>query len=133
MYKIEKNLSGYLLTFSGLMNEAEMQRWVEESTSILSRETSKSFGVIIDMKNLHPLDTKTSTVMKNGQKLYKEKGMQRSAVILNSAEVCGQFKAIASMSGIFTTERYIDASKVSNPIDAATNWIKGISDPDKRN
>ena len=133
MYKIEKNLSGYLLTFSGLINEAEMQRWVEESTSILSKESSKSFGVIIDMKNLHPLDTKTSAIMKNGQKIYKSKGMHRSAVILNSKDICGQFKAIASMSGIYETERYIDASSVTNPIDVATKWIKGLADPDKRN
>ncbi len=124
MYRIEKKTSGYLLTFSGKINANEMKQWYDESRLKLESETSHSFGVIIDMKNLLPIDAETSAIMKSGQKLYKEKGMLRSAVILNSPELCGQFKAIASMSGILATERYIDASSEANPIDKAIKWVK---------
>lgn len=124
MYRIEKKSSGYILTFSGMIKANEMQQWFDESRLKLSNETSNSFGVIIDMKNLQPLDAETSNIMKSGQKLYREKGMLRSAVILNSPQVCGQFKAIASMSGILSTERYIDASNEANPIDKAVKWVK---------
>lgn len=130
MFKIEKRLSGYILTFSGEITQDEMQRWVNDSKKTLSIETSNSFGVIIDMKDLMPLSLESSNIMKQGQKLYKEKGMKRSAVILNSPKICEQFKNIAIQSGIYTSERYIDASTVSNPTKIAIEWVKDGIDPD---
>jgi hypothetical protein len=131
MYKIERRPSGYILTFTGQIDAVEMQRWVDESERILNLETSNSFGVIINMKDLQPLKPDAGAVMKNGQKLYKEKGMKRSAVILNSAEICTQFKNIAIQTGIYAAERYIDASVISNPVDIAVAWVKDGIDPDK--
>lgn len=131
MYKIEKRPSGYILTFSGVIDEKEMQRWVNESETVLQGETSPTFSVIIDMKDLQPLSLECSEIMKQGQKLYKDKGMRRSAVILNSQKVCDQFKNIAVQTGIYVTERYIDASSVSNPQQVAVAWVKDGIDPDK--
>ena len=131
MYKIERRPAGYILTFSGLIDQDEMQRWHDDSARNLSDETSLSFGVIIDMKDLQPLSAESRTIMVAGQKLYKEKGMKRSAVILNSPEITAQFKNLALQSGIYATERYIDASKVSNAVDIAINWVKDAIDPDK--
>jgi hypothetical protein len=130
MYKIEKRPSGYVLTFSGVINPDEMLRWMNDSKNALSTETSESFGVIINMKDLMPLSIESSEIMKKGQKLYKDKGMKRSAVILNSTRVCDQFKNIAIQSGIYSTERYIDASSVSNPSQIAVAWVKDAIDPD---
>jgi hypothetical protein len=131
MYKIEKRPSGYILTFSGTINADEMQRWYNESKTTLIAEISTSFGVIINMKDLLPLEADARSIMINGQKLYKEKGMKRSAVILNSQEICQQFKNLAIQSGIYATERYIDASSISNPVDRAIYWVKDGIDPDK--
>ena len=131
MYKIERRPSGYILTFSGLISPEEMQRWHDDSQRNLSTETSSSFGVIIDMKDLQPLSSETKGIMVAGQKLYKEKGMERSAVILNSPEITSQFKNLALQSGIYSTERYIDASNISNAVDIGINWVKDAIDPDK--
>jgi hypothetical protein len=131
MNRIEKKSSGYILTFSGQIDANEMQRWFDDSKRKLDLETSTSFGVIINMKDLQPLKPDASAIMKQGQKLYKDKGMKRSAVILNSAEICLQFKNIAVQTGIYTTERYIDASVISNPVDVAIAWVKDAIDPDK--
>jgi len=131
MYKIEKRPSGYILTFSGQIDAIEMQRWFDDSKRNLALETSSSFGVIINMKDLQPLKPDAVAIMKNGQKLYKDKGMKRSAVILNSAEICNQFKNIAIQTGIFTMEKYIDASTIPNPVDFAIAWVKDGIDPDK--
>lgn len=130
MYKIERRPAGYILTFSGLIDQDEMQRWHDDSAKNLLTETSSSFGVIIDMKNLQPLSAEARAVMVEGQKLYKEKGMQKSAVILNSPEVTAQLKNLAIQSGIYSTERYIDASKVNNAVDVAIDWVKDNIDPD---
>lgn len=131
MYKIERRSSGYILTFSGEINAEEMQRWYNDSKTELMHETSETFGVIINMKDLQPLLADARIIMVNGQKLYKEKGMKRSAVILNSEEICQQFKNLAIQSDIYATERYIDASSVPNAVDKAVNWVKDAIDPDK--
>lgn len=130
MYKIERRSSGYLLTFAGVINAEEMQRWYNESKTTLLHETSNTFGVIINMKDLQPLLAEARTIMINGQKLYKDKGMKRSAVILNSQDICLQFKNLAIQSGIYSTERYLDASKDTDAIDKAIGWVKDAIDPD---
>lgn len=132
MYKIERRPSGYLLSFSGAIDSQEMNKWYTESKVLLDQETSKSFGVIIDMRNLKPLSFDAGKIMNSGQKLYKEKGMNRSAVILNNQDICTQFKNIAIQSGIYAFERYIDASTNHNPADTAIKWVKDGVDPDKK-
>jgi len=131
MYKIDRRPSGYVLTFAGLIGPEEMLRWQKDSERTLSTETSSSFGVIIDMKDLQPLAAETKNIMVAGQKLYKAKGMKRSGVILNSPEVCAQFKNLAVVSGIYATERYIDASQKNNAVEIAISWVKDGIDPDK--
>jgi len=69
--------------------------------------------------------------MVKGLQLYKGKGMQRSAVILNSTVTTMQFKRLAKESGIYQWERYIDASKTANWTDVAVAWVKDGIDPDK--
>lgn len=130
MYKIDKQQAGYVLTFSGKIGAEEMQRWHDESKFSIESNTSNSFGVVIVMKDLEPLDPETSEIMKKGQKLYKEAGMKRSAVILNSQKVCDQFKLIAIQTGIYKTERYIDASENPDFKEKAINWVSKGIDPD---
>jgi hypothetical protein len=83
MYKIEKTAGGFTLTFGGLMNKAEHERWVEESERALAGCT-KPFGVIVDLRTLKPLSPDAQAVLVQGQGLYKRAGMERSVVILNS-------------------------------------------------
>ena len=104
MYKIDKKDYGYLLTFSGMVNLEEMSKWVEDSKKALTGAPS-SFGVIIDMRDLKPIAEDVKKKMEEGQILYKEKGMARSAVILSSAVLTLQFKRIAQESGIYKPER----------------------------
>lgn len=131
MYNIERRPSGYILTFTGIIDSAEMHKWHIESQKALLTEASKSFGVIINMKDLQPISAEARNIMIEGQKLYKAKGMNRSAVILNSAEICNQFKSLALQSGIYATERYIDASKKEDAVEIAIKWVKDGTDPDK--
>jgi hypothetical protein len=131
MYKIERRPSGYILTFTGTIDANEMLSWFNDSKNNLMTELSASFGVIIDMKDLNPLEAEARAIMVDGQRLYKVKGMKRSAVILNSAEICKQFKNLALQSGIYATERYIDASLVKKPTEVAISWVRDAVDPDK--
>ncbi len=131
MHAIEKHDYGYLLVFGGFMDEAEMKAWVAESREALAK-APKSFGVMVDMRTLKPLTDAAQAAMVEGQKLYKEKGMQRSAVALASSVVTMQFRRLAEESGIYAWERYLDASKVSDWEKVGKEWITSAKDPDKR-
>lgn len=129
MYKIERKNSGYLLVFSGFISKEEMAQWNEESKKILDKETSPHFGVIVDMRELKPLPPETQALMVKGQQLYKDKGMQRSAVVLNNTVTTMQFKRLAKESGIEAYERYIDASATVNWTEVAIAWVRDSKDP----
>ena len=83
------------------------------------------------MENLNLLTSETRTIMINGQKLYKDKGMVRSAVILNKSEIVMQFKSLAMVSGIYRNERYIDSTQVDDAMKVAQDWVYNEIDPYK--
>lgn len=130
MYDIKKESFGFKLTFGGFIKEDEMSNWVNESRKNLIG-TSNEFGVVIDMIDLKPLPKDSQSKMQEGQKLFKQKGMKRSAVILNNSITTMQFKRIAKETGIYEWERYIDASKNSNYESMARQWVSNGIDPDK--
>ena len=48
-----------------------------------------------------------------------------------SQEICRQFKNLAIQSGIYATERYINASQNALAIEQAIGWVKDAIDPDR--
>jgi hypothetical protein len=131
MHNIEKRTSGYLLTFGGYIDAAEMEAWCHESEKTLALAVAP-FGVVVDMRSLTPLPSEVQQIMVKGQKLYKAKGMQRSAVVVNNALTASQFKRLAKDSGIYAWERYIDASSTPNWSKVAVDWVKDEVDPDRK-
>lgn len=129
MYKIERRPSGFVLTFGGSMEAAEMQRWYDESIETLKVAPS-DFGVIVDMRSLAPLKQDAQAIMVKGQQAYKLRGMKRSCVVVNDATTMIQFKRLAKESGIYSYERYLDGSKTPDWSAIAVKWVKDSIDPD---
>ena len=130
MLKTEKVDYGVKLTFAGFIKKEEMAQWVLEAEKIISTLPSK-FGVFVDMRDLKPLPHDAELEMQKGQKLFKQKGMERSVVILSNAVTTMQFKRIAQETGIYQWERYIDASKATNWEESGKKWLVSSIDPDK--
>jgi hypothetical protein len=130
MFKTEKVDYGVKLTFGGFIKKEEMAQWVLEAEKIISLLPSK-FGVFVDMRDLKPLPHDAELEMQKGQKLFKQKGMERSVVILSNAVTTMQFKRIAQETGIYQWERYIDASKTTNWEESGKKWLVSSIDPDK--
>ena len=130
MYKIQKEDYGYKLTFGEVINADEMKRWLKESREVL-KSAESSFGVFVDMRTLKPLTPEAQQPMHEGQKLYKERGMVRSVVILDNAITKMQFKRIAHETGIYEWERYIDEQSDPNWETTGIEWIRDGKDPDK--
>jgi hypothetical protein len=132
MYRIEKKPYGYRMLFSGFIKNDEMKAWAQEVKATLAAPQAKEFGVFVDMRDLKPLDDAAKATMVEGQLIFKDKGMVRSVVILNSPILTMQFKRLAKESGIYQWERYVDASVVSDFEKVGEDWVgKGI-DPDKK-
>jgi len=131
MYTLETKNYGLKITFSGFIKVAEMAAWVKESEALVPKLPPK-FGVLVDMRSLKPLPADTEAEMQKGQKFYKSKGMERSAVILDSVITTMQFNRIAKTTGIYAFERYINAATVANWEEVAVAWIKDGKDPDKK-
>lgn len=131
MFKIDKKNYGVALTFDGFIKKDEMQEWVEETKKVVPTLKGK-FGVLADMRTMRALPKDSQELMQIGQKLFKEKGMERSVVILNSPTVTMQFKKIARKTGIYQWERYIDASKTTDWEQIGKNWIEKGIDPDAK-
>lgn len=129
MYKIEKTYYGVKLTFAQTIQKEEMAQWVIESEQFLLDFPSE-FGVFVDMRELKPLTAEAEQEMNRGQRLFKEKGMIRSVVILNSAIVTMQFKRIAQQTGIYAWERYLNAKAEPNWQKMGENWLTKAIDPD---
>jgi hypothetical protein len=131
MYGIEKKSFGFKLVFAESIEVDEMKRWVGESKKALAGHIGK-FGVLVDMRSLRPLKPEVQAVMVEGQKEFKVKGMERSAVALANSLIALQFKRLAQESGIYAWERYIDCSKDPGWEKTAEEWITKAKDPDKK-
>ena len=106
-----------------MIKEDEMKKWCDASKKALI-SAPKEFGVFVDMRKLKPLPFESQKHLQDGQKLYKEKGMIRSVVILDNAVLTMQFKRLAQESGIYAWERYLDASKNLNWEKAGIDWCR---------
>jgi hypothetical protein len=83
------------------------------------------------MRTLKPLQPDVQAILEEGQKLFKQKGMARSVVILANSVLTMQFKRIAKETGIYLWERYIDSNTNPKWEQTGIDWLaKGI-DPDK--
>lgn len=130
MYKIDKTYYGYRITFGDVLYPEEMKTWVKEFKNLLNSQVTK-FQVFVDMRNLKPLSEETEILTKEGQKLAKKAGMERSVVILNSSLTRLQFIRIAKQTGIYHYERYIDAASVPDYEAIALDWLLYKKDPEK--
>jgi len=130
MHNISKRNYGYQLTFSGSIDLDEIKRWHEESRAALIG-APKTFGVLIDMRDLKPggLKADAQPIMVEGQGMYRKSGMARSCVILNSATVTMQFQRLAKDSGIESYERYINAAVHPDWEVRAVAWLEKQIDP----
>lgn len=130
MYKIEQTQIGFKLTFAGAITKEELGPWFEESKKALIT-CQKPFGVIVDMRNMELLSPSVQAEIAKGQVLYRNGGLQRSAVILSDPIVTIQFMRLAKKSGIYNYERFIDASSDAQWEKHAEEWVGFGIDPDR--
>ncbi|MFH2035210.1 MAG: hypothetical protein ABIJ45_02310 [Candidatus Zixiibacteriota bacterium] len=128
MFKIEAQDYGYKLIFSGTVNAAEIKRWLAVSEKILENQTS-GFCLLIDTRGMEPFDNDTKVYMEKGQELFKEKGLERVAIIIDNPAIKMQFKHIAIRIGTYGIERYINSACDHNWEQMGIDWLENANDP----
>lgn len=131
MHSIEKTPYGLLIKLSGTITPEEMTRWVEDEHWFLPSLPTHHFGMIVDTRELEPLSPESQVELQKGLCLFRDKGLQRSAVIVDSPASREQFRRNAQESGIDAWERYIDASKRnSHWQEIAQAWVVDGKEPE---
>jgi hypothetical protein len=128
MYDIERTEFGYELTFGGQMDREELLEWRAESEETVAN-TPGSFGTLVNMRDLDALDDDAQDVMVETQHDYRDWGMERSAVVVDSATTKLQFRRLAKESGIDEWERYVDTETFDDPREAALSWVRDGVEP----
>lgn len=131
MWNIARQSFGFVLTFEGSIQPAEMQAWVAEARKQLAAPLPASWGVVVDMRGLQPLSAEAQRLMVEGQVEFKQRGMKRSAVALKDAVTTIQFRRLARESGIDAWERYINVELTPQWQSAAKQWIVDGTEPPK--
>ena len=133
LFKVERKDFGVSMAFEGALTLDEVKRWSQEALRILPT-LAPGFGVLADNRALRPgaLGPEAQTILEQTQALYKQKGMARSCVILNSAAVTMQLERAAQHSGIKSSERFLNAASRPDWEQAAVAWIRDGVEPDDR-
>src|SRR2546426_866903 len=108
MWNISDQSFGFVLTFAGRPDATQLAAWVEESKRRLTRPLPAQWGLVVDMCELQALDSAAQDVMAEGQRLFKQRGMSRVAVVVKDAITVLQFRRLGRGTGVDSIERFIN-------------------------
>lgn len=129
MYKLESTNYGYHAFFEGFMKRKEYEEWFKEAQRTVALQ-SGPFGVLVDLRGATAIPAEAQEIVFQGIQHFREKGMDRVAVVVANPIVKIQAVRFMKEVGLYPIARYIDASNEPNWDRVALDWItKGI-DPD---
>lgn len=122
MYTVEPSAHGFTITIGDKVTSEDATLVLEQSRAVLE-DCAKPFGVLVDIRSLRPLPREVERLIDQTQRLFRENGLRRSAVVLASATLTMQFRRMAAESGVAAGERFIDASQDPQWHRTALAWI----------
>jgi hypothetical protein len=133
MHRIEATQYGYRLVLEGFLQRTEVGQLLESiKKTIQPAEKGKSFPLLMDLRNSRAVPADARDLMKEAILFCKQVGMERNAVVLNSAIATLQARRLGKETGIDRWARYIDASSRPDWEKVAIDWLTGAKDPESR-
>lgn len=133
MHRVEETRYGYKVTFEGFLHRDDMGALLtgmRETVRPRNRDEG-AFAVLVDMRNSRAFPTEAQEILKQAITLFKEAGMERCAVVLNSAIATLQAKRLAKETGTAAWSRFIDASGEPDWERAAVEWLLRAVEPQR--
>ena len=128
-YKIEKKSYGFRLTFDGMLDPENAEKYTEELLAALATWTG-SVGVMIDLTKAKPMPPESQKIVAAGYKAVLMKGLTRAVSVVPSGLMRMQMMRLAKENGTYDKARYIDSSTCPQWESVALNWIVLGIDPD---
>ncbi|HYH44222.1 MAG TPA: hypothetical protein VEG34_00920 [Thermoanaerobaculia bacterium] len=128
MYDIEETGYGYCITLEGFLQRDEAAALLAEMTRRV-RPREGGFALLIDLRASRAIPAEAQEVLKQVLLLCKEAGMERTAMVLNSAIATLQARRLARETGIDEHIRYIDSSAESDWEAVAHSWLDQAVEP----
>ena len=128
MHRFEETPYGYRISFDGFLLRDDAGDLLERMKEVV-RPRAGGFHVLVDLRHSRAFPAESQEVLKQAIQICKEMGMERNAVVLNSAIATLQARRIAKEAGISEWVRYIDASTEPEWERVATEWLATGVDP----
>lgn len=121
MYKIATEDYGIKLVFAGFIREDEMKAWQSEMV-VLLKTLPEKFGMLIDMREMEAIPSKSQEVLMMTQKMFKPRVL-RSASVTATVITNLQFKRMGDKTKVNESKIFINALEVPNWEEVAIKWI----------
>ena len=128
MHRIDEAPYGYRIAFEGFLQRDDAGALLEEMKRVL-RPRDGGFHVLVDLRHSRAFPAESQEVLKQVIQFCKGIGMERNAMVLNSAIATLQARRIAHEAGIARWVRYIDSSTEPEWERVAVDWLSGGADP----
>jgi len=132
MHRIEQTKYGYRLVIEGFLQRDEVGQMLESMKKAIQPDKGVTFPLLMDLRNSRAFPADARELMKETILFCKRAGMERNAVVLNSAIATLQARRLAKETGIDRWARYIDASSRPDWEKIAVDWLVGAVDPERR-
>jgi hypothetical protein len=120
---------GLRLAFKGFMTPEEIGGMNHEMARLVSG-LHEGWGVLVDMRGNSAFSAEVVDLMKAQIGLCRENGMDRGAIVLQSAIMTLQARRITGEAGILPQIRFLDASADPGWEKTAIDWVaKGVEPP----
>lgn len=129
MHRIEQTQYGYKLVLEGFLQKQDLSTLLDDmKRTVFSR--GRKFPVLLDMRHSRAFPADAQEILKEAIHFFKKAGMERHAVVLNSAIATLQLRRLGKETGIDGASRYIDASTERDWEKVALDWLVSAVDPD---
>ena len=132
MYKIEETDYGFKIHISGNLSSTETHSWINEFEEMIKTRNSATFHILLDLREIKDFDSETLNGIEKGLRVFKQRGMERSVLVLDSTFTYLKFKKNYNKSKTTKDQRYLDASTNSYWEQAAGSWLSKGIDPSKK-
>ena len=123
MYTIEETNYGYRMIFEGFLRRDDVDRWVQDIRKQMGSR-SEGFGVLVDLRAASAFPADAQDKLFEGIELSREKGMERTSVVVANPISKIQAVRVCKETGIYDTVKFIDASSDPDWESSALDWIQ---------
>lgn len=125
---VEATPYGFRTTVTGWVTAPELAQWHADCQLVVST-LAPGFSQLVDLRRAKPLPPESAKLIGEFMRYLREKGLQRSAVVVDNAVTKMQVIRLAKETGLDTFERYFSAADEPRWEQRALAWLEKGEDP----